>query len=123
VGGVAVSLLSGLGMIHDHKTKLAAGLYPLALFGQRALLIYVGHAFVLPSLSMLDALGVVLEGPLRAGLLLLVFMLFIMLAVLQQHRVTTRKREVRELRSAIVYDDANLPSDAFEHTVTPSRLT
>lgn len=91
-GGVSLIMIALVGTLEQllQRAQLAYFVYPLTLFGQVALPIYVGHAFVLPSLNWLDYF-IKIEGILRIVLPLSIFVLFCLIMMYRKHLQITQK--------------------------------
>lgn len=90
-GGVSLIMISLVGVteLFLQRHQLTWLVYPLTLFGQVALPIYVGHSFVLPSLNWLDY-AVQIEGVARVALALFLFTTFCIIVMYRKHLQITR---------------------------------
>lgn len=90
-GGASLIMIAIVGMIALvlQRHQLSWLVYPLTLFGQVALPIYVGHAFVLPCLNWLDYFFQI-EGIIRVLFALSLFILFCIVIMYRKHWQTTK---------------------------------
>jgi hypothetical protein len=89
-GGIALLLFCGLAWLERRIALASRVLYPLTLAGQAALPIYLGHAFVLPAIAVLDSMGMRFEGAWRAAVPAALFATFCLVVIVLQHRRTIR---------------------------------
>jgi hypothetical protein len=85
IGGVGLALIPALELLTRAVRPARPAAYLLALFGQGALVIYTGHAFVLPALAVADEF-VPLRGAGRVAAALVPFALFCGLVMYDRHR-------------------------------------
>jgi hypothetical protein len=91
VGGFGLALIPALELAPRALPTLRPAAHLLALFGQAGLVIFTGHAFVLPGLALVDRL-VPLHGAARAAVALVPFALFCALVMYARHRRTKDSR-------------------------------
>lgn len=89
-GGIALAMIPILEFATRPWLLRSAG-YALALFGQTSLLLFTGHAFVLPLLKLTDTVGT-LHGPWRVSIPFAAFAAFCGIVMYVRHRQNERKR-------------------------------
>jgi hypothetical protein len=85
IGGFGLALIPALELATRALRPLRPVAYLLALFGQVGLVVFTGHAFVLPGLALADQL-VSLHGAARAAAALLPFAVFCGVVMFVRHR-------------------------------------
>jgi len=115
LGGAGLTLIPAMELLTRAVPPLRPVGYLLALFGQGALVIYTGHALVLPGLALADEF-VPLFGAGRVAAALIPFALFCAVVMYDRHRRPPARASVRVRRIEI----EQIPSASERRTPEPS---
>lgn len=99
-GGASLLMLIGLGTVRHHIKWYDSISYPITLFGQCSLSIYVSHKFVLPAINWSDRLKLPVSFLTSVSIVFAIFGLFCTVMLLRQH---LRKRRAEFWRQHLRY--------------------